>query len=721
MADPISVECPHCKAKLKLKAAPPEGKKIGCPKCKKPFPVKAPPKKKAQEDDFLDALDDLAEDDYEAPEDENSEEQAEEAPVRSTKRSSGGATKKGAVKSKKGRSKKSSAGPMLAMIGGIAAAVIVLVGLVWFLMSLTGGSKSLTSVSGEFVAFLPSDADVYFTARPADLIASPVVAWLIQKPEGKQGLAEIEKSFGFPLQEIEHVFVAVKMDPKAAQGAAQPAVPIGGNPMMGMPGLANGMGMPRANQAGVEDVVVVLKLKQPYGGKTLTEVTQALTAKSHNGISYFADPKPSGGALVFGNDRCAIFTETKWIERLIDRKDQAENNTLLTYIAKDQHLTMVANPKGNGSQPAMPAGFSPAMLPSPEMQKLVQEIASVRLDLKLPGSVDLKVALTCKTDSAAQQIHTETDKQIGQLKQQAAFLKMMLPGIDTVINSVQVSLTGPTMNLSVSLPSTMVDQLKQQAGQFSGGGTPSLAGTPPGLPTTPGVNIVPGLVPTEIPQAPSINPSPANPSEPVEVAVARAHARNNLKQVLLAFHNHHDVNKRFPAAFNVDANGQPLLSWRVHILPFVAEKALYDQFHLDEPWDSEHNKSLIPLIPKAYSGFNEPDLAKQGRTRFVVPTGLGMAFEGKDGLEIRDFLDGTSNTVMAVEVNSSAAVIWTKPDDLIVEAKMPHQNLLSSRGDVFVAALADGSVREVKVTITAEVLNALFTRKAGEVIPPNAF
>ncbi len=718
MADPLNVQCPHCKVKLKLKAAPPAGKKLNCPKCKKPFPVKAPAKKKDDEDDFLDSLDELAEDNYEAPEDSESEEQEEERPARSTKRSSVGTTKKGAVKSKKGRSKKSSAGPMLAMIGGIAAAVMLLGGLVWFLMGLTGGPKGISSASGEFIAFLPSDADVYFTARPADLIASPVLASIIQKPEGKQGLAEFEKSLGFPAQEIEHVFLAVKMDPKAAQGAAQPGVPMGGNPMMGMPGFASGMGMPGASQAGVDDAVLVLKLKQPYGGKTLPQVTQGFASKSHNGISYYVDPKPSGGALVFGNDRCAIFTETKWIERLIDRKDQAENNTLLAYIAKDQHLTMVAIPKGDGSQPTMPAGFSPSMLPSPEMQKLVQEIASVRLDLKLPGSVDLKVALTCKSDSSAQQIHAETDKQIGQFKQQAAFLKMMLPGIDTVINSVQVSLTGPTMNLSVSVPSSMVDQFKQQAEQRSGGGTPSLAGTPPGLPTAAGV---PGVVPTEFPPNTLIDPNSANPSAPVELAVARTHARNNLKQVVLAFHNHHDVNKRFPAAFNVDANGQPLLSWRVHILPFIAEKALYDQFHLNEPWDSEHNKTLIPLIPKAYSGFNEPELAKQGRTRLVVPTGLGMAFEGNDGLPIPEFLDGTSNTVIAVEVNSSAAVVWTKPDDLIVDAKMPHQNLLGSRGDVFVAVFADGSARDLKVAIPAEVLNALFTRKAGEVIPPNAF
>ena len=507
MADPISVQCPHCKAKLKLKAAPPEGKKVGCPKCKKPFPVKAPPKKKkADEDDFLDALDDLSEDDYEAPEDENSEEQEEEAPARSTKRSSGGASKKGAVKAKKGRSKKKSAGPLLAIIGGSVAALLLLGGVVWLLMNLPG-AKGISSASGEFIAFLPADADVYFTARPADLIASPVLASLIQKPEGQKGLAEFEKSFGFPAQEIEHLFLAVKMDPNAAKAAVQPGAPMAGNPMMGMPGMPGmpggmGTGMPGGNQAGVEDAVMVITLKQPYGGKTLTQVTQGFTTKSHSGISYYVDPKPDGGAMLFGDDRHAILSDQKWIERIIDRKDQAENNDLLAYLAKDQHLTMVANSKGTATQPSFPSGFSPEMLPTKEMQKLVQEIASVRLDLKFPGSVDLKVALTCKTDSAAQQVHTETTKQVEELKQKATTLKMFLPGIDTVINSLQVNLAGPTMNVVLSVPSTMIENLKQQAG-MPGGTPPTLSpgatfpgGAQPGAfpPGFPGGVAAPGAV-----------------------------------------------------------------------------------------------------------------------------------------------------------------------------------------------------------------------------------
>ena len=72
---------------------------------------------------------------------------------------------------------------------------------------------------------------------------------------------------------------------------------------------------------------------------------------------------------------------------------------------------------------------------------------------------------------------------------------------------------------------------------------------------------------------------------------------NNLKQIGLAMHNYHDARGRLPAAYTVDKDGKPLLSWRVLILPYTEEAALYKEFHLDEPWDSEHNKNLIARMP----------------------------------------------------------------------------------------------------------------------------
>ena len=61
----------------------------------------------------------------------------------------------------------------------------------------------------------------------------------------------------------------------------------------------------------------------------------------------------------------------------------------------------------------------------------------------------------------------------------------------------------------------------------------------------------------------------------------------NFKQIGLALHNYHAANKTFPAHAIYSKDGKtPLLSWRVAILPYLAEDAPYKEFKLDEPWDS---------------------------------------------------------------------------------------------------------------------------------------
>lgn len=199
-------------------------------------------------------------------------------------------------------------------------------------------------------------------------------------------------------------------------------------------------------------------------------------------------------------------------------------------------------------------------------------------------------------------------------------------------------------------------------------------------------------------------------------AARRSQAKNNLKQLGLAMHNYHDVNRAFPPAANVDKDGKKLLSWRVHVLPYVDQAALYQQFHLDEPWDSEHNKKLIAQIPPVYVQPTHADLAKDGKTVYLVPTGEGTAFEGKEGHRIADFTDGTSNTILMVEAHRDAAVIWTKPDDLVVDFKNPLKNLKSALVGGFHVLLCDGSVRFVSDNIDVATLKALFTRGGGEVV-----
>ena len=181
-------------------------------------------------------------------------------------------------------------------------------------------------------------------------------------------------------------------------------------------------------------------------------------------------------------------------------------------------------------------------------------------------------------------------------------------------------------------------------------------------------------------------------------AARRAQSMNNSKQMLLALHNYADVNKAFPAQANYDDNGRPMLSWRVHVLPYIDEQDLYDEFHLDEPWDSPHNKQLIPRMPRVYVC---PDIPYNGdgKTVYLGVAGEGMAFDGTKGRKLMDFTDGTSNSAVMVEVDPSRAVVWTKPEDYNVKKGDPLDGLRAIRPGGFSVGMADGSVRIIAPSV----------------------
>jgi hypothetical protein len=190
----------------------------------------------------------------------------------------------------------------------------------------------------------------------------------------------------------------------------------------------------------------------------------------------------------------------------------------------------------------------------------------------------------------------------------------------------------------------------------------------------------------------------------VREAAGRVQEQNNLKQLALAMHNYHDVNGRFPAAASTNPpnrpRGRPLLSWRVAILPYLEQQALYQQFKQDEPWDSPHNSKLVSQMPKVFASPRSP--APPGKTRYQVFTSpdntTGRTVFGRTvGRRITDITDGTSNTIMILE--APEPVEWTKPQDFDLDFDLdgaPEGVLLGSGlpGPAgFHAALADGTVR----------------------------
>ena len=200
----------------------------------------------------------------------------------------------------------------------------------------------------------------------------------------------------------------------------------------------------------------------------------------------------------------------------------------------------------------------------------------------------------------------------------------------------------------------------------------------------------------------------------VREAAQRTSSINNLKQIALAMHNYHSTYGAFPAAAICDKKtGKPLLSWRVAILQYIEEEALYKQFKMDEPWDSEHNLKLAKNMPKIYF---HPKANKPGdnKTHYRLFYGKGAAFELNKPTQIINITDGLSNTLMAVEAEEP--VVWTNPNDLAFDPTKALPKMLSINGK-FSAAYCDGSVRSFKVPIDQEILKLLIQKNDGKLIP----
>lgn len=181
------------------------------------------------------------------------------------------------------------------------------------------------------------------------------------------------------------------------------------------------------------------------------------------------------------------------------------------------------------------------------------------------------------------------------------------------------------------------------------------------------------------------------------------------------------ANGKFPPAYVADADGNPLYSWRVLILPHLEQMNVYEQFNRGKAWDGPENAHLSELNLPTYSCPSAPK-GHDGLTHYAMITGPEALFDGTKAPSRDEIRDGPSNTILIVEMRD-ADIHWSEPRDITMDDLLAnginadgHPGGGSFHPGGMNAVLCDGSVHFLSNEIDLEVLRSLVTPRGGEVL-----
>ena len=167
----------------------------------------------------------------------------------------------------------------------------------------------------------------------------------------------------------------------------------------------------------------------------------------------------------------------------------------------------------------------------------------------------------------------------------------------------------------------------------------------------------------------------------VRAAAARVQCQNNLKQLGLALHNHHDAHTGLPSNLRPDATSTVRVRWLTYLLPYLEQDNMYRNVNQSLNWHDPANLPVFgkrlkvvecPAAPNGAVIDGAPDTAPAwtaivansdyggfyGVDPRLVTLGLVDADSGrKDNgalsktvqLQFADFTDGLSNTLHLTE------------------------------------------------------------------------
>jgi hypothetical protein len=158
---------------------------------------------------------------------------------------------------------------------------------------------------------------------------------------------------------------------------------------------------------------------------------------------------------------------------------------------------------------------------------------------------------------------------------------------------------------------------------------------------------------------------------------------NNLYRIGLAIQRYEDEHGHSPAAFLVDADGRPMHSWRVLILPYLEKPEsrggssretyadVHARYRFDEPWDSPHNTSLAELVD-AYQcpSHRKSKVRSPTATSYLAVVGETAFWPGATPRKLAEVPDGMARTVRLIEANPIDN--WMEPKDLSVDQALDY-------------------------------------------------
>jgi hypothetical protein len=204
------------------------------------------------------------------------------------------------------------------------------------------------------------------------------------------------------------------------------------------------------------------------------------------------------------------------------------------------------------------------------------------------------------------------------------------------------------------------------------------------------------------------------------LAARRSQSKSNLKQLGLAFWNFHDdkATQGFPESITHSDQGELRHGWATALLPYIDQVPLYEKIRLKLVWSAAENR---PVFQQKISQYSNPAISKLEDEKgyaMIHYAGNSLVLQPGRKRPIKEITDGTSNTILAGEVNANFKP-WGKPGN----CRNPQLGINKSPngfGSPFLGGaqflLADGSVRFVSENIDPKVLNALATPQGGEIV-----